>query len=148
MLVRAIPIVASAVCLLTATAFQPQRTIVLRVRALAACFAGPRPLHTEFTSVRASEEQLAELVVKNWPARSTAGSAKYQVGKTSAPKPHDCSELPYIIPGKMEIIPEAAGEPVLVKARDFVTFPGCFPCYWHVIEEADNTGRLTDFSLM
>ena len=49
---------------------------------------------------------------------------------------HDQS-CSYIISGKMEIIPEDTGEPVLVQAGDFVTFPNGFPCYWHVIEEVN-----------
>jgi len=52
-------------------------------------------------------------------------------------KIYDCNELSYIISGKMEIIPEKTGEPVLVQAGDFVTFPDGFPCYWHVIEEVN-----------
>lgn len=99
------------------------------------CSAGPRPIHTEFTVEKASEEQKKELGVANWPTWSTRGSVKYVTGKRSPLKVYDCNELSYIISGKMEIIPEETGEPVLVQAGDFVTFPDGFPCYWHVIEE-------------
>ena len=97
--------------------------------------AGPRPIHKEFTVEKATEEQKAELGVANWPTWSTRGSIKYVTGKRSPLKVYDCNELSFIISGKMEIIPEETGEPVLVQAGDFVTFPDGFPCYWHVIEE-------------
>jgi mannose-6-phosphate isomerase-like protein (cupin superfamily) len=96
---------------------------------------GPRPLHTEFTVSKATEEQLKELDVENWPTWTTAGNPKYEVGKTAPLKVYDCNELSYIISGKMEIIPQETGEPVLVQAGDFVTFPDGFPCQWRVLEE-------------
>jgi len=124
---------------------------------------GPRPLHKEFTVEKATPEQLEEMQVKSWGQWSTKGSPKYKVGVKSPLKVYDCNELSYIISGKMEIIPEATGEPVLVQvdkrtlpfwrsnislprqdsehhapsaqAGDFVTFPDGFPCYWYVIEE-------------
>jgi hypothetical protein len=61
---------------------------------------GPKPIHTKFTVEKATEDQLSELDVKNWPTWSTAGSAKYQVGKKSPLKVYDCNELrfPYFSP--------------------------------------------------
>jgi mannose-6-phosphate isomerase-like protein (cupin superfamily) len=102
--------------------------------------AGPRPIHSDgskstFTVEKATEERMAELAVKSWPTWSTAGSAKYKVGVKSPLKVYDSNELSYIIEGKMEIIPKETGEPVLIQAGDFVTFPEDFECYWYVIEE-------------
>jgi homoserine kinase type II len=96
---------------------------------------GPRPLHKKFTVAKATEEQLKEMDVANWPTWSTKGNAKYAVGQTAPLKVYDTNELSYIISGKMEIIPEETGEPVLVQAGDFVTFPEGFPCQWRVLEE-------------
>ena len=97
--------------------------------------APDNPMKSVFTVEKATEDQIAELGVKQWPTWSTEGSAKYAVGVRSPLKVYDCNELSYIISGKMEIIPETTGEPVLVQAGDFITFPDEFPCYWHVIEE-------------
>jgi uncharacterized cupin superfamily protein len=47
---------------------------------------------------------------------------------------YDTNELSYIISGKMEIIPQETGVPVLVQSGDFITFPDGFACYWYVIE--------------
>mmetsp|Transcript_76192 Transcript_76192/g.134909 ORF Transcript_76192/g.134909 Transcript_76192/m.134909 type:complete len:183 (+) Transcript_76192:49-597(+) len=100
---------------------------------------GPKPLHwngfTSFFNVtKATEEQIKELSVKSWPTWSTSESEKYKVGVKSPLKTYGINELSYIISGKMEITPEG-GEPVLVQAGDFITFPEDFRCYWYVIEE-------------
>jgi uncharacterized cupin superfamily protein len=96
--------------------------------------AGPRPLHKEFTVEKATPELKEELNVKSWGVWSTEDSSKYRVGIKSPLKVYDTNELSYIISGKMEIIPQATGVPVLVQAGDFVTFPDGFACYWYVIE--------------
>jgi hypothetical protein len=87
-------------------------------------FAKAKPIHTDpsnpmksvFKVEKATEKQLAELGVKSWPTWSTEGSAKYKTGEISALKVYDTNELSYIISGKMEIIPEETGKPVLVQA--------------------------------
>ena len=94
------------------------------------------PMLSVFTVAKATDEQLEELGVKSWPTWSTAGS-KYKVGEISPRKVYDTNELSYIISGKMEIIPEETGEPVLVEAGDFVTFPDEMACRWHVLEEVE-----------
>lgn len=112
----------------------------LRLRPSARVAMGPRPIHSDgfkskFTVEKASEALMQELAVKSWPTWSTAGSAKYKVGVKSPLKVYDCNELSYIIAGKMEIMPQETGKPVLVQAGDFVTFPEDFACNWFVIEE-------------
>ncbi len=74
------------------------------------------PMKSVFTVEKATEEKIAELGVKSWPTWSTEGSAKYKTGEISPLKVYDTNELSYIISGKMEIIPEETGEPVLVEA--------------------------------
>lgn len=111
--------------------------------------AGPRPIHwdgfkSKFTVEKATDELMKELAVKSWPTWSTAGSAKYKVGVKSPLKVYDCNELSYIISGKMEITPQETGEPVLVQAGDFVTFPEDFACTWFVIEEVNKHWFLYD----
>ena len=86
-------------------------------------FAKAKPIHKDpsnpmksvFKVEKATEKQLAELGVKSWPTWSTEGSAKYKTGEISALKVYDTNELSYIISGKMEIIPEETGKPVLVQ---------------------------------
>ncbi|KAJ1450547.1 hypothetical protein M885DRAFT_621608 [Pelagophyceae sp. CCMP2097] len=117
----------------SAAAFQPLRRSV--GRGLCAMAAGPKPLHTEFTVEKATEAQMKEMNVKQWPTWSTKGSVKYVVGQRSPLKIYDVNELSYIIKGSMEIIPQSTGVAVLVQPGDFVTFPDGFPCHWHVIEE-------------
>ena len=60
-------------------------------------------------------------------------------------KVYDTNELSYIIKGKMEIIPQATGQPILVQAGDFVTFPDGFACYWYVIEPVVKHWYLYDY---
>lgn len=143
-------------------------------------FAKAKPIHTDpsnpmksvFKVEKATEKQLAELGVKSWPTWSTEGSAKYKTGEISALKVYDTNELSYIISGKMEIIPEETGKPVLVQAggaraacappfrhpcipllkcalgmptlSDFVTFPDEFACRWHVLETVNKHWFLYD----
>ena len=95
---------------------------------------GPRVLHQEFAVEKASEEELAELDVMNWPQWSTAGNPKWMVGKTNVDKVMPYGELSYVISGKLEVIPPS-GEPVIVQAGDFVTFPDGFKSTWTVLEE-------------
>ena len=99
------------------------RAPVLRAVDVAMNFAKAKPIHTDpsnpmksvFKVEKATEKQLAELGVKSWPTWSTEGSAKYKTGEISALKVYDTNELSYIISGKMEIIPEETGKPVLVQ---------------------------------
>lgn len=108
----------------------------LQRRALSvAQYAGPRPLHKVFTVEKATEELKQELSVASWGRWSTQGTDKYITGVKSPLKVYDCNELSYIISGKMTITPaDPPGEPVLVQAGDFVTFPDGFACYWFVID--------------
>ena len=98
-----------------------------------ACTAGPRPLHTTFTVEKATPELKAELGVNSWGVWSTEGSPRYKTGVRSPLKVYDGNELSFLISGSVEITPED-GEPVLVSAGDFVTFPSGFRCYWLVKE--------------
>ena len=102
-------------------------------------FAKAKPIHKDpsnpmksvFKVEKATEKQLAELGVKSWPTWSTEGSAKYKTGEISALKVYDTNELSYIISGKMEIIPEETGKPVLVQeggARAACAPPFRHPC--------------------
>ena len=78
---------------------------------------------------------LEDLGVSSWPRWSTAGSEKYKKGVKSPLKVYDCNELSYVQSGSMEITPvDPPGQPVLVQAGDFVTFPDGFACYWFVNE--------------
>jgi len=95
---------------------------------------GPRALHAEFAVETASQVTLAELDVNNWPTWTTAGNAKWVVGKTNADKQMPYGELSYVISGKIEIVPPS-GDPVVVQAGDFVTFPEGFISTWTVVEE-------------
>lgn len=54
-------------------------------------FAGPRPLHDEFTVEMASPELLEDLKVKQWGVWGTEGSAKYKKGIKSPLKVYDCN---------------------------------------------------------
>ena len=102
------------------------------------------PMKSVFKVEKATEEQIAQMKVMSWPTWSTAGSTKYKVGIVGPLKVYDTNELSYIISGKMEIIPEETGAPVLVEAGDFVTFPDEFPCRWHVLEEINKVRRTTE----
>ena len=111
----------------------------LRAVDVAMNFAKAKPIHKDpsnpmksvFKVEKATEKQLAELGVKSWPTWSTEGSAKYKTGEISALKVYDTNELSYIISGKMEIIPEETGKPVLVQeggARAACAPPFRHPC--------------------
>mmetsp|Transcript_31734 Transcript_31734/g.69910 ORF Transcript_31734/g.69910 Transcript_31734/m.69910 type:complete len:139 (-) Transcript_31734:152-568(-) len=91
-----------------------------------------RPIHTGFQVTKATDAQMEEMKVKSWPTWSTQGT-KYKTGEMSPDKVYDCNELSYIIKGSMEITPKG-GEPVLVQAGDFITFPDGFACNWFVKE--------------
>ena len=45
------------------------------------------------------------------------------------------AELSYLITGKLEIVPQETGVPVIVSPGDFVTFPEGFVSDWTVLEE-------------
>ena len=147
---RTVIVFALAFFVATAAAFKPHAALTNSVTRRAKVVSnlggaiGAKPIHSEFTVAKATNEQLDAMNVKKWPTWSTAGSEKYQVGVRSALKVYDCNELSYIISGKMEIIPKATGVPVLVEAGDFVTFPDEFACYWHVIEEVKKNWYIYD----
>ena len=96
---------------------------------------GPRILHEEFTVTTGSDELIALLDVPNWPVWTTADKPKWDVGNQVVDKVMPYGELSYMISGKLEIIPASTGEPVIVKAGDFVTFPEKFKASWKVLEE-------------
>ena len=96
---------------------------------------GPRILSLEFDVHKASEEELSELDVKHWPTWSTDDKPKWDVGNQVVDKEMPYGELSYVISGKLEIIPQSTGVPVIVSVGDFVTFPQGFVASWKVLEE-------------
>lgn len=96
---------------------------------------GPRILSTEFDVHQATEEELSDLDVKHWPTWSTDDKAKWAVGNQVVDKEMPYGELSYVISGKLEIIPQSTGVPVIVNVGDFVTFPQGFVASWKVLEE-------------
>lgn len=97
---------------------------------------GPRVLSSEFDVQKASEEELlSELDVRHWPTWSTDDKPKWAVGNQVLDKEMPYGELSFVISGKLEIIPQATGVPVIVNVGDFVTFPRGFVASWKVLEE-------------
>ena len=96
---------------------------------------GPRILSTEFDVHKATEEELSELDVRHWPTWSTDDKPKWAVGNQVVDKEMPYGELSYVISGKLEIIPQSTGVPVIVNVGDFVTFPQGFVASWKVLEE-------------
>ena len=95
---------------------------------------GPRVLHTGFAVEKASDEALEQLDVRKWPTWSTKDNEKWVVGKTNKDKIMPYGELSYVLSGKLEVIPPS-GEPVVIQAGDFVTFPEGFKSTWTCLEE-------------
>ena len=96
---------------------------------------GPRVLHDDFTVERASSDIMERLDVEHWPTWTTANNPKWIVGNQVVDKVMPYGELSYVISGKLEIIPASTGEPLVVEAGDFVTFPEGFKASWKVLEE-------------
>lgn len=57
------------------------------------------------------------------------------MGNRVADKEMPYGELSYVMSGKLEIIPQSTGEPVIVEKGDLVTFPRAFVASWKVLEE-------------
>ena len=95
---------------------------------------GPRVLHEEFTVEKATQSQLDELDVTNWPTWTTGDKPKWAVGNQNKDKVMPYGELSYVLSGKLEIIPDG-GEVSLVEKGDLVTFPEGFQSDWKVLEE-------------
>ena len=83
----------------------------------------------------ATESELSELDVEHWPIWATGDKEKWQVGNQVPDKEMPYGELSYLISGKLEIISQSTGEPVIVSVGDFVTFPKNFIASWTVLEE-------------
>ena len=96
---------------------------------------GPRVLSSAFDVQKAADEKLSELDVRHWPTWSTDDKPKWAVGSQVVDKEMPYGELSYVISGKLEIIPQATGVPMIVNVGDFVTFPRGFVASWKVLEE-------------
>ena len=96
---------------------------------------GPRVISTEFECRAATEAELADLDVAHWPVWTTGDKEKWAVGNQVVNKEMPYGELSYVSDGKLEIIPQSSGKPVVVKVGDFVTFPKGFVASWQVVEE-------------
>jgi len=96
---------------------------------------GPRILSTEFKVHKATEEELDKLDVQHWPTWSTDDKPKWAVGNQVVDKEMPYGELSYMISGKLEVVPQSTGVPVVVEVGDFVTFPEGFVASWKVLEE-------------
>jgi len=97
--------------------------------------AGPRPISTQFDVHEANESELKDLDVEHWPIWTTGDKPKWDVGNQVANKEMPYGELSYMISGKLEIIPQSTGVPVIVNKGDLVTFPKGFVASWKVLEE-------------
>ena len=98
------------------------------------CWREARPVHSKLEVTRATEDELREMNVKEWPIWTTEGSPKYIVGKKAPVKVYDTNELSYIINGSMKIWDTETGVATLVEAGDFITFPRGCSVQWEVLE--------------
>lgn len=96
---------------------------------------GPKIISSEFDVHRATEEELNDLDVKNWPEWTTKGNEKWSVGNRVVDKEMPYGELSYVTAGKLEIIPQSSGDRQIVAVGDLVTFPRGFVASWTVLEE-------------
>lgn len=96
---------------------------------------GPRILHEVFTVEKATPAMLVDLDVEKWPAWTTSDKEKWAVGNQNTNKIMPYGELSYMITGRLEIVPQATGQAVVVEPGDFVTFPKDFVASWKVLEE-------------
>lgn len=96
---------------------------------------GPRIISDEFNVHAASESELLDLDVKNWPTWTTANKEKWNIGNLVADKDMPYGELSYVISGKLEITPQSTERAIVVSEGDFVTFPRGFVASWKVLEE-------------
>ena len=101
----------------------------------ASATTGPRVLSTTFAVQSADYQLLQELDVPNWPTWTTKGNDRWLPHVTRKDKEMPYGELSYLISGKLEIIPQETGVPVIVNPGDFVTFPEGFVSDWTVLEE-------------
>ena len=83
----------------------------------------------------ATESELQDLDVPHWPTWTTGDKPKWDVGNQVVDKEMPYGELSYMITGKLEIIPQSTGVPVVVTPGDLVTFPKGFVASWQVLEE-------------
>ncbi len=83
----------------------------------------------------ATDSEMKDLDVKNWPTWTTGDKPKWDVGNQVVDKEMPYGELSYMITGKLEIIPKSTGVPVVVSPGDLVTFPKGFVASWQVLEE-------------
>lgn len=63
--------------------------------------------------------------VFDWPV--------WEKGVSSFPWHYDCEEICYVLEGDVLVTPEG-GDPVHIKAGDFVTFPAGMSCHWDIRE--------------
>ncbi|KAL7550986.1 hypothetical protein ACHAWF_014192 [Thalassiosira exigua] len=96
---------------------------------------GPKILSTDFEVRAATESDLLDLDVAHWPVWTTADKEKWAVGNRVVDKEMPYSELSYVKSGKLEVIPQSTGVPVIILEGDFVTFPRGFVASWKVLEE-------------
>lgn len=96
---------------------------------------GPKMLSDVFEVHAATETELSDLDVLNWPTWTTSDKEKWSVGNQVMDKEMPYGELSYVTSGKLEIIPQDTGVPVMVSKGDFVTFPRGFVASWKVLEE-------------
>jgi len=95
----------------------------------------PRKISDEFEVHAATESELVDLDVEHWPTWTTGDKEKWAVGNQVPDKEMPYGELSYVITGKLEIIPQSTGVPVIISVGDFVTFPKGFVASWKVLEE-------------
>lgn len=69
------------------------------------------------------EAQLQAHNVQDWPI--------WEKEVSSFPWHYDATELCYLLEGEVTVTPKQ-GEPVIIKAGDFVRFPKGLSCHWDI----------------
>lgn len=78
---------------------------------------------------------MERLDVFRWPTWITGDKEKWAMGNQVVNKAMPYGELSCMISGRLEIIPQATGQAVVVKPGDCVTFPKGFAASWKALEE-------------
>jgi len=73
-----------------------------------------------------SQAVLNEIDVSNWSI--------WEKEASSFPWTYDMKEECYILEGEVTVTP-SGGEPVQIKAGDFVTFPAGMSCHWDITKD-------------
>jgi len=74
------------------------------------------------------ETNLADTELQN---RGVFGWGIWEKEVSEFPWTYDSEEICYLLEGEVEVTPDG-GEPVKIKAGDFVTFPAGMSCNWKI----------------